>query len=71
MPLVNPAKQLYHSMDIENLDVPAKEPETKGLLAPRKSMMPTSQDNRVNQPAFRVGNHMLLLRKQREMLKDV
>ncbi len=71
MPLINPAKQLYNSMDIENLDVPAKKPETKGLLAPKKSIMPTSQDDRVNQPAFRVGNHMLLLRKQREMLKDV
>ena len=71
MPLVNPAKQLYHSMDIENLDVPAKRTESKGLLAPTRNSMSDEQDGRTKQPAFRVGHHMLLLRKERERLQDV
>ena len=71
MPLVNPAPQLYHSMDIENLDMPAKRTESKGLLAPTRNPMSDEQDGRTKQPAFRVGHHMLLLRKERERLQDV
>lgn len=71
MPLINPAKQLYASMDIENLDVPVKRSDSKGLLAPTKNAMAKEQDPRTNQPAFKVGHHMLLLRKERERLKNV
>lgn len=71
MPLVNPAPQLYHSMDIENLDVPAKRNDSKGLLAPTRNPMSDEQDGRTKQPAFKVGHHMLLLRKERERLQDV
>tara|TARA_R100001510_G_scaffold18267_1_gene15712 strand:+ start:201 stop:416 length:216 start_codon:yes stop_codon:yes gene_type:complete len=71
VPLINPAKQLYHSMDIENLSPPSKREESKGLLAPTKSPMSDEQDNRTKQPAFKVGHHMLLLRKERERLQDV
>ena len=39
---------------------------TKGLLAPVKNMMKESNDDRTKQPAFTVGQHMLLLRKERE-----
>jgi len=70
MPLVNPAKSLYFNMDIENLEQPpVKSEDTKGLLAPRKRPMP-QQSNMSNEPAFRVGQHMLLLRKERETLKN-
>ena len=40
-----------------------------GLLAPKK-MMNTSIDNMASEPAVRVGRHMLIIRKQREKLKD-
>lgn len=70
MPLINPAKNLYFNMDIENLEQPpVKEDATKGLLAPKKRPMP-QQSNMSSEPAFRVGQHMRLFRKQREMLKD-
>lgn len=70
MPLINPARNLYVNMDIENLESPpVKEETTKGLLAPKKRPMP-QQSNMSNEPAFRVGQHMLLFRKQREMLKN-
>lgn len=71
MPLINPAKQLYHSMDIENLDVPAKRSDSKGLLAPMRRPVADEADGRTKQPAFKVGHHMLLLRKERERLQDV
>lgn len=65
--LTNPAKQLYINMDIENLEQPVDDKPTGGLLSPRKSMSnpPTSA---ASQPAVRVGQHMLILRKQREKL---
>lgn len=70
MPLVNPAKNLYFNMDIENIEKPSlKKEESKGLLAPRKNSMSQKIDMS-NEPVFRVGQHMLLLRKQREMLKN-
>ena len=71
MPLVNPGQKLYFNMDIENLDVPTKKFESKGLLAPVKNMMKESEDDRTKQPAFTVGQHMLLFRKERERIKDV
>jgi len=70
MPLVNPAKNLYANMDIENLDRPAKREESKGLLAPKKMPMAEQASSMSNEPAFRVGQHMLIMRKQREALKD-
>ena len=71
MPLINPARNLYVNMDIENLDSPpVKEETTKGLLAPKKRTIQEKKSNISSEPAFRVGQHMLLFRKQREMLKD-
>jgi hypothetical protein len=71
MPLINPAKSLYFNMDIENLEQPpVKEETNKGLLAPKKRPTPQQNNNMTNEPAFRVGQHMLLFRKQREMLKN-
>lgn len=62
----NPARELYSNMDIDKLK-PVKE-ETKGLLSKRNSMsMPNDASS---QPAFRVAQHMLIYRKQREMLKN-
>lgn len=67
MPRVNPARELYFNMDIENLEQPKQKEEATGLLAPRKS--PTQQPaNMVNEPAFRVGQHMSIIRKKRETL---
>ena len=54
-------------MDIENLEQPKQKEEATGLLAPRKS--PTQQPaSMVNEPAFRVGQHMSIIRKKREAL---
>tara|TARA_R100001509_G_C4873513_1_gene217671 strand:+ start:1318 stop:1491 length:174 start_codon:yes stop_codon:yes gene_type:complete len=55
-------------MDIDNLEE-KKEVPTSGLLAPRKQPM-NQQSDAVNQPAYRVAQHMRVLRKQREMLKN-
>ena len=68
MPITNPARALYANFDIENLDQPLEDPKG-GLLAPKK-MMNTSIDNMASEPAVRVGRHMLIIRKQREKLKD-
>ena len=64
----NPARQLYLNMDIDKLQE-EKEVPTSGLLTPRKNMSNMS-DDMVNQPAFRVAQHMKTLRKQRELLKN-
>ncbi len=66
--LNNPARQLYLNMDIDNLQEEREVP-TSGLLAPRKTPSNMSEDS-VKQPAFRVAQHMRILRKQREMLKN-
>jgi len=67
MPPVNPARELYFNMDIENLDQPQPKQEAGGLLAPRKA--PVQEQNTMSdKPAFRVGQHMLRIRKRREML---
>jgi|TARA_Y100000289_G_C3868966_1_gene122456 hypothetical protein len=66
--LNNPARQLYLNMDIDSLKE-EKETPTSGLLAPRKTTSNMS-DDAVNQPAFRVAQHMKVLRKQREALKN-
>lgn len=71
MPLVNPASNLYANMDIQNLDRPAKRQESKGLLAPNRMPMPEQSTNMSSEPAFRVGQHMLIMRKQRERLTNV
>ena len=66
--ITNPARQLYLNMDINNLEE-EKETPTSGLLAPRKQPM-NNQSNAINQPAYRVAQHMRVIRKQREMLKN-
>ena len=65
--LTNPARQLYINMDIENLEQPEDDKPTGGLLSPRRSMS-TQPPSVASQPAVRVGQHMLILRKQREKL---
>jgi len=66
--LNNTARQLYLNMDLDNLKED-KEMPSSGLLSPRKMMSNTSTAA-VNQPAYRVGQHMKMLRKQREMFKN-
>ena len=67
--LTNPARQLYLNMDIEKLEEDNTESNTNtsGLLTPRKRMKEPSKSSS-NNPAFRVGQHMLMIRKQREKL---
>ena len=55
-------------MNIDDL-LEEKEVPTTGLLAPRKKPQ-NMQEDAVNQPAYRVAQHMRVLRKQREMLKN-
>jgi len=66
--ITNPARQLYLNMNIDDL-LEEKEVPTTGLLAPRKKPQ-NMQEDAVNQPAYRVAQHMRVLRKQREMLKN-
>ena len=54
-------------MDIENLE-PMKKEESKGLLS--KPMSSNISKTASKEPAFRVAQHMLIIRKQREMLKN-
>jgi|TARA_S200002703_G_scaffold39002_1_gene34177 hypothetical protein len=65
--LSNPARELYSNMDIENLE-PMKKEESKGLLS--KPMSSNISKTASKEPAFRVAQHMLIIRKQREMLKN-
>lgn len=67
--LNNPAKQLYLNMDIDNLmDAPKEQPS--GLLSPKRLMGKTNINDKINEPAYRVAQHMKEIRKQREMLKN-
>lgn len=67
--LTNPARQLYLNMDIEKLEEDSSKSNTttSSLLAPRKKMKEPSSGSS-NNPAFRIGQHMLVIRKQRENL---
>ena len=68
--LNNPARQLYLNMDIEKLSEKEK-PAPKGLLSPRNFMKKnTNTDDAIEKPAYRVAQHMKILRQQREMLKN-
>ena len=65
--LSNPARELYSNMDIENLK-PMQKEESKGLLS--KPIASSISNTASKEPAFRVAQHMLIIRKQREMLKN-
>ena len=67
--LTNPARQLNLNMDIEKLEEDSSKSNTatSSLLAPRKKMKEPSSGSS-NNPAFRIGQHMLVIRKQRENL---
>lgn len=67
--LNNPARQLYLNMDIDNLEEPKKE-QPSGLLSPKRLMSNQVSESKVNEPAYRVAQHMKEIRKQREMLKN-
>lgn len=68
--LNNPARQLYMNMDIEKLSVEDK-PKSGGLLAPKNNMSKkTDSKNLADKPAYRVAQHMRILREQRELLKN-
>jgi hypothetical protein len=57
-------------MDIENLTEEPKEAPA-GLLAPRKLMSNNTNNNKkIEQPVYRVAQHMKEIRNRREMLKN-
>lgn len=66
--MINPARQLYLNMDIDNLKEAESEQPT-GLLAPRRMGLSVPEDA-MQQPAYRVARHMQILRKKREALKN-
>jgi putative hemolysin len=66
--VINPARQLYLNMDIDNLKDTAPEQPT-GLLAPKR-MGSNIPKEAANQPAFRVAQHMKILRDKRKALKN-
>jgi len=63
----NPARELYNNMDIENIK-PMEQEQGKGLLT--KRTVSTVSSNASKEPAFRVAQHMSIIREQREMLKN-
>ena len=54
-------------MDIENIK-PMEQEQGKGLLT--KRTVSTVSSNASKEPAFRVAQHMSIIREQREMLKN-
>tara|TARA_R100001460_G_scaffold21505_1_gene43907 strand:+ start:1952 stop:2173 length:222 start_codon:yes stop_codon:yes gene_type:complete len=67
----NPGAVAYANMDIENFNDDLDTQETKsGLLAPRKKPMGNMNKEMASQPAYRVAQHMKVLRKHREAMKQ-
>ena len=62
--LTNPARQLYLNMDIEKLEEDSSKSNTatSSLLTPRKKMKEPSSGSS-NNPAFRIGQHLLYVSK--------
>lgn len=66
--MINPARDLYLNMDIDKLE-DSKPEEHTGLLAPKR-MGNNIPKEAANQPAFRVAQHMKILRDKRKALKN-
>lgn len=66
--MINPARQLYLNMDIDNLKEDQQDKAT-GLLAPKKMVNAMPKDA-MDQPAYRVARHMQIIRNRREALKN-
>tara|TARA_X000001388_G_scaffold61698_1_gene47331 strand:- start:286 stop:501 length:216 start_codon:yes stop_codon:yes gene_type:complete len=66
----NPALVTHMNLDLDKIigDEKATTKNT-GLLAPKKTMMDKGQD-KINNPLYRVANHVKILRDKRSEMKD-
>jgi hypothetical protein len=66
----NPAIVAHMNLNLDELLGEDKAPsKNTGLLAPKKTMMNKGQD-KINNPLYRVANHVKILRDKRNEIKD-
>jgi hypothetical protein len=66
----NPAIVAHLNLDLDKIIGEEKtQNKNTGLLAPRKNMMNKGQ-NKIDNPLYRVANHVKILRDKRNELKD-
>lgn len=66
----NPAIVAHLNLDLDKIIGEEKKTnKSSGLLAPKKSMMNRGQ-NKVENPLYRVANHVKILRDKRNELKN-
>jgi|TARA_R100001460_G_scaffold17465_1_gene37641 hypothetical protein len=66
----NPALVTHMNLDLDKIIGEEKAPtKNTGLLAPKKSMMNKGQE-KINNPLYRVANHVKILRDKRNEIKD-
>jgi len=66
----NPAIVAHLNLDLDKIIGEEKKTnKSSGLLAPKKTMMNKGQD-KIDNPLYRVANHVKILRDKRNELKD-
>ncbi len=66
----NPAIVAHMNLDLNQIIGDEKKPtKSAGLLAPKKSMM-NKEQSKIDNPLYRVANHVKILRDKRNELKD-
>jgi hypothetical protein len=66
----NPAIVAHLNLDLDKvIGEEKKTNKSSGLLAPKKTMMNRGQD-KIDNPLYRVANHVKILRDKRNELKD-
>ena len=66
----NPAIVAHLNLDLDKvIGEEKKTNQSSGLLAPKKTMMNKGQD-KIDNPLYRVANHVKILRDKRNELKD-
>jgi hypothetical protein len=66
----NPAIVAHLNLDLDKIIGEEKtQNKNTGLLAPRKNMMNKGQ-NKIDNPLYRVANHVKILRNKRNELKN-
>jgi hypothetical protein len=66
----NPAIVAHLNLDLDRvIGEEKKTNKSSGLLAPKKTMMNKGQD-KIDNPLYRVANHVKILRDKRNELKD-
>jgi hypothetical protein len=66
----NPAIVAHLNLDLDKvIGEEKKTNKSSGLLAPKKTMMNKGQD-KIDNPLYRVANHVKILRDKRNELKD-